>query len=148
MRHLDRGKDLFHEKGATRSSRHASATTNVACIAEPVEASVGGELEITSVNEAYRQRGDLRVQILGRGFGWLDTGTDDSLLDTARFVETIETRQGYKIACLEEIAYHNGWTMAEALRSRAVTFDKSGYGHYLMNLSIARICEIHSDRER
>jgi len=91
-------------------------------------------LEIPSVKQAYLERGDLHVQVLGRGFAWLDTGTPSSLLDAVHFVETIETRQGYKIACLEEIAYRNGWITAVELRKRAGVFRSSRYGSYLLLL--------------
>ncbi len=103
-------------------------------IARHVKPSSRGELEITSINQAYLERGDLQVQVLGRGFAWLDTGTHESLLDAAQFVETIETRQGYKIACLEEIAYRNGWINAAKLRELARPLKKSGYGSYLESL--------------
>lgn len=84
-------------------------------IAKQVKPSLRGELEITSINEAYLNRGDLRVELLGRGFAWLDTGTHESLLEAAHFVETLEKRQGYKVACLEEIAFTNGWLTANQL---------------------------------
>jgi glucose-1-phosphate thymidylyltransferase len=103
-------------------------------IARQVTPSPRGELEITSVNQAYLERGDLKLQVLGRGFAWLDTGTHESLLDAAHFVETIETRQGYKIACLEEIGYRNGWLSAHDLRETARSLGKSGYGNYLLSL--------------
>lgn len=103
-------------------------------IAKSVKPSVRGELEITSVNQIYLERGDLNVQLLGRGFAWLDTGTHESLLDAAHFVETIETRQGYKIACLEEIAFNNNWISADKLHELAEPLKKGGYGQYLLNL--------------
>ena len=103
-------------------------------IAKSVQPSSRGELEITSVNQAYLERGDLNVQLLGRGFAWLDTGTHDSLLDAAHFVETIEKRQGYKIACLEEIAYYNGWLNEQQLLRTAEALRKNGYGEYLLSL--------------
>ena len=103
-------------------------------IAKSITPSHRGELEITSVNQAYLEQGKLRVQKLGRGFAWLDTGTHESLLDAAHFVETIETRQGYKIACLEEIAYHQGWLSKEKLEAIAKTLQKNNYGEYLMSL--------------
>lgn len=84
-------------------------------IAKQVQPSHRGELEITSINQAYLERGDLNVEVLGRGFAWLDTGTHESLLEAAQFVETVEKRQGYKIACLEEIALNNGWLSASQL---------------------------------
>ena len=100
-------------------------------IAKQIKPSARGELEITSVNQAYLERGDLRVQVLGRGFAWLDTGTHESLLAASHFVETIETRQGNKIACLEEIAFYNGWLSAEDIARTAEQLSKNGYGEYL-----------------
>lgn len=103
-------------------------------IAKTVTPSERGELEITSVNQAYLERGDLNVELLGRGYAWLDTGTHESLLEAAQFVETIESRQGYKIACLEEIAWRNGWLEEDVLRRNATRLNKTGYGDYLMDL--------------
>lgn len=103
-------------------------------IAKQIKPSARGELEITSVNQAYLERGDLRVQVLGRGFAWLDTGTHESLLDASHFVETIETRQGYKIACLEEIAFANGWLSVEDIARTAEQLSKNSYGEYLKML--------------
>ncbi|MDG9667321.1 glucose-1-phosphate thymidylyltransferase RfbA [Hahella sp. CR1] len=107
---------------------------DVVDIAKSVRPSERGELEITSVNRAYLRRGDLNVTQLGRGFAWLDTGTHDSLLEAAHFVKTIESRQGLKIACLEEIAFHNGWLSKERLLEQAGSLSKTGYGQYLMRL--------------
>mgnify|MGYP006096517951 CR=1 FL=1 len=89
-------------------------------IAKTIKPSSRGELEITHLNNAYRVRGDLKVELLGRGFAWLDTGTYDSLIEASQFVQTIERRQGLKIACLEEIAFHNGWLSKEMLLNRLV----------------------------
>lgn len=103
-------------------------------IAKNVKPSERGELEITTVNEAYLKRGDLHVEVLGRGFAWLDTGTHESLLDAGLFVQTIEKRQGYKIACLEEIAYNYGWIDKEKVLEIAKPLSKNSYGQYLKDL--------------
>lgn len=107
---------------------------SVVDIAKQVKRSVRGELEITDVNNAYLQRGDLHVSLLGRGFAWLDTGTHDSLMEASHFVHTIEARQGLKVACLEEIAYRQGWLSAAQLASQAEALCKTGYGQYLQRL--------------
>ena len=104
-------------------------------IAKAVNPSARGELEITDVNNAYLLRGDLRVERFGRGFAWLDTGTHDSLLDASQYVQTIEQRQGLKVACLEEIAYQQGWIDRQQLLVQAKAFGKTGYGQYLFKLA-------------
>ncbi|KAA8560038.1 Glucose-1-phosphate thymidylyltransferase 2 [Pseudomonas extremaustralis] len=104
-------------------------------IAKAVKPSPRGELEITDINNAYLKRGDLHVERFGRGFAWLDTGTHDSLLEASTYVQTIEHRQGLKVACLEEIAYENGWIDRDYLLERAQYFGKTGYGQYLYMLA-------------
>lgn len=103
-------------------------------IAKSVKPSERGELEITTVNQMYLERGDLNVELLGRGFAWLDTGTHESLLQAAQFVETIEKRQGYKVACLEEIALNNGWLTKDQVLEIGQSMHKNDYGQYLISL--------------
>ncbi|MHC8360860.1 glucose-1-phosphate thymidylyltransferase RfbA [Pseudomonas sp. LS2P72] len=103
-------------------------------IAKSIKPSARGELEITDVNRAYLEGGELNVEILGRGFAWLDTGTHESLLEASHFVHTIEKRQGFKVACLEEIAYNSGWISAAELSAQAERLGKTGYGQYLKKL--------------
>ncbi len=104
-------------------------------IAKSIKPSSRGELEITDVNNYYQARGDLKVELLGRGFAWLDTGTHDSLVEAGQFVQTVEKRQGLKVACLEEIAFHNGWLTKEELLSRAELLKKNSYGQYLTRVA-------------
>ncbi|HCT41963.1 MAG TPA: glucose-1-phosphate thymidylyltransferase [Moraxellaceae bacterium] len=108
---------------------------DVVQIAKGVKPSDRGELEITSVNQAYLERGDLSVELLGSGFAWLDTGTHESLLEAGHFVETIEKRQGQRVACLEAIAYENGWLSADDLRRIGAVMSKNGYGQYLLQVA-------------
>ena len=107
-------------------------TNDVIEIAKNIQPSARGELEITSVNEAYLKRGDLMVELMGRGYAWLDTGTHDSLLEASSFIQTIEKRQGLKVACLEEIAFEEGFISAEKVLELAQPLAKSGYGQYLI----------------
>ncbi|MDD2865191.1 MAG: glucose-1-phosphate thymidylyltransferase RfbA [Methylococcales bacterium] len=103
-------------------------------IAKNIKPSARGELEITDVNQTYLNDGQLNVELFGRGFAWLDTGTHDSLLDAGQFVQTIEHRQGLKIACLEEIAFNNGWLSKNDLQRRGAELAKTSYGAYLLDL--------------
>ncbi len=103
-------------------------------IAKSVQPSGRGEYEISCVNRAYMERGDLHVELLGRGFAWLDTGTHESMLEAAQFVQTIEKRQRYKIACLEEIAFVNGWLTRDQLLSTADKLPDNGYGDYVRDI--------------
>ncbi len=105
-------------------------------VAKSIEPSARGELEITTVNQRFLRDGELKVQLLGRGFAWLDTGTHDSLSEASTFIEAIEKRQGLKVACLEEIAYRKGWITKDRLRSLAQPMIKNGYGQYIHKLEI------------
>ena len=107
---------------------------DVVRIAKDVKPSARGELEITSVINTYMQRGELRVERLGRGYAWLDTGTYEAMLDAANFIRTIETRQGLQVACLEEIAFESGWLTADQLRILAQKYQKTSYGEYLLKV--------------
>ncbi len=109
-------------------------TNEVIQIAKNVKPSKRGELEITSVNQVYLSQNNLKVELLGRGFAWLDTGTHDSLLEAGNFIESIESRKGLKVACLEEIAYRMNYIDADQVRKLADPFKKNGYGKYLLNI--------------
>ena len=103
-------------------------------VAQTIKPSARGELEITTVNERFRQDGELKLQIMGRGFAWLDTGTQESLFDASRFVEVVETRQGVQVSCLEEIAWHKGWLTDDDMLRLAEPMKKNAYGQYMINL--------------
>ncbi len=117
-------------------------------VAKHIKPSARGELEITTVNQEFLKDGELKVQVLGRGFAWLDTGTHDSLADASNFVETIEKRQGLKIACLEGIAYRNGWITENKMRELAKPMLKNQYGQYLLRVIDEMKEEINSDTFR
>jgi glucose-1-phosphate thymidylyltransferase len=104
-------------------------------IAKSIQPSKRGELEITDINKAYQANGELRVELLGRGFAWLDTGTHDSLMEAGQFVHTVENRQGLKVACLEEIAFYNGWLSKAMLLEQADVLRKTSYGEYLFRIA-------------
>ncbi len=104
-------------------------------IAKSIQPSERGELEITSINQAYLKRGDLRVELLGRGFAWLDTGTHESLADASQYIQTIEQRQGYKVACIEEVALYKGWITNEQLKDLAQPLKKTEYGQYMLAMA-------------
>ena len=129
----------IEEKPAVPKSNYAVTglyfyPNSVVNVAKKITPSQRNELEITCVNNEYLNEQSLNVEVLGRGFAWLDTGTHDSLIEASQFVHTVEQRQGYKIACLEEIAYGNGWLSKEQLKVLAKPLMKSGYGSYLMGL--------------
>jgi glucose-1-phosphate thymidylyltransferase len=134
------GKAISIEEKPTIAKSNYAVTglyfydNDVVEIAKSIKPSERGELEITSVNNVYLERGSLHVERFGRGFAWLDTGTHDSLLEASQYVQTIEHRQGLKVACLEEIAFNNNWITRVQLNEQASKFMKTGYGQYLLKL--------------
>ena len=137
----EHNKALSIEEKPAKPKSHYAVTglyfydNQVVEIAKNIKPSDRGELEITCVNNAYLENNELNVEVLGRGFAWLDTGTHESLLEAAQFVETIEKRQGYKVACLEEIAYNNGWLSKEQVQQAGELMSKNSYGQYLLALA-------------
>lgn len=132
--------ELIKEKPKTPKSNFAVTglyfyDNDVIGIAKLLKPSARGELEITDINNAYQKRGDLTVQHLSRGFAWLDTGTSDSLIEAGQFIQTIEHRQGLKVACLEEIAFHKGWITKHKLLKQANELVKTSYGEYLIKVA-------------
>jgi glucose-1-phosphate thymidylyltransferase len=136
----EKQKAISIEEKPTRPKSHYAVTglyfydNSVVQLAKQVAPSHRGELEITCLNDMYLKKNKLNVEMLGRGFAWLDTGTHESLLEAAQFVETIEKRQGYKIACLEEIGFNNGWLTKMQVKELAQPFLKNSYGQYLIEL--------------
>ncbi len=136
----DKQSVLSIEEKPTQPKSHFAVTglyfydSQVVSIAKQVKQSKRGELEITSINQVYLEQGQLNVELLGRGFAWLDSGTHESLLEASNFVATIETRQGFKIACLEEIALRNNWLSRNEVAVRAERMAKNSYGQYLLDL--------------
>ena len=134
------GKAISLEEKPYHPKSHFAVTglyfydNQVIDIAKSIKPSPRGELEITDVNRYYLEQNTLNVQVLGRGFAWLDTGTHDSLLAASQFIQTIEHRQGLKVACLEEIAYRNHWIDAQMLNTQAQHLRKTGYGEYLLKV--------------
>lgn len=129
----------IEEKPATPKSNYAVVglyfyPNKVVDVAKSIKPSARGELEITSVNDAFRRDGELKLQVLGRGFAWLDTGTQESLFDASRFVEVIETRQGVQVACLEEIAWRKGWISDDDMLRLAEPMKGNSYGEYMIKL--------------
>ena len=143
----------IEEKPANPKSNYAVVglyfyPNKVVDVAKHIKPSARGELEITTVNQEFLKDGELKVQTLGRGFAWLDTGTHDSLSEASTFVEVIEKRQGLKVACLEGIAYRNGWINEKKMRELAKPMLKNQYGQYLLRVIEEKKEEVNSDTFR
>jgi len=136
----EQGKAVSLEEKPVRPKSNYAVTglyfydNKVVDIAKSIKPSARGELEITTVNQIYLEQGNLDVQVMGRGYAWLDTGTHESLLEASMFIQTLEKRQGLKIACIEEIAFSRGYISAEQLKELIVPLAKNGYGQYLQRL--------------
>ena len=137
----DSGKAISIEEKPEQPKSNYAVTglyfydSDVVEIAKSVQPSPRGELEITDINNAYLERNNLHVSLLGRGFAWLDTGTHDSLIQAGQFVQTVEQRQGFKVACLEEIAYYQNWITQDQLVQQGELLVKTGYGQYLLSVA-------------
>lgn len=145
------GRAISIEEKPIKPKSHYAVTglyfydNRVVDIAKSIKPSARGELEITDINRFYLEDQSLKVQMLGRGFAWLDTGTHESLLEAGQFVHTVEKRQGFKVACLEEIAFNSGWISAEQLMAQGQYLKKTGYGQYLLALLKDLNYEINSN---
>lgn len=137
----DFGKATSIEEKPKKPKSHYAVTglyfydNNVVNLAREIKPSERGELEITDLNRVYLEQNQLHVELLGRGFAWLDTGTHDALLEAGHFVQTIEHRQGMKVACLEEIAFNNNWVSLEDIHNKGEALGKTSYGQYLIRLA-------------
>ena len=139
---FDKNRDVLSIEEKPKDPKSHFAVTglyfydnDVVEIAKTIQPSQRGELEITSINQAYLERGDLKVEVLGRGFAWLDTGTHESLSDASQYIQTIEQRQGYKVACIEEVAFYKGWISSEELIALAQPLKKTEYGQYMIDMA-------------
>lgn len=137
----ENGKATSLEEKPEQPKSHYAVTglyfydNSVVDVAREIKPSARGELEITDLNRIYLERDQLNVELLGRGFAWLDTGTHDALLEAGQFIQTLEHRQGMKVACLEEVAFSNGWLTIESLHEQGISLNKTSYGQYLLRLA-------------